>query len=277
MPSSDHPLEPESVEPDEALTTDDRVRQLGGENVVETPEMVNVYRWLDGKRLAHRCCRIVGESRTGKSVSCRTYAMQSGVTPRSGTAPLIPVLYWFCTEKLSVSGLFIGLLKALRYQVTNGRNIELRERLYRVLEGCQVEMIIFDEAQRITPSSMSEIRDIAEVLNISVVLVGTDRLNAVIQRDEQVLNRFMGHYRYPRLDAEGVREMSGQWEKHVLGMPESSNLMSTKVQSLLLPATRGYIGLLDEILRGAAIESIQRGDRRIEWETLKQYVQECSP
>lgn len=255
----------------------EQIRRLGRRRVLETPQMLLFHRWLEGKRLARQSCRVVGESRTGKSISCETYYLKSGVTQRDGAAPMIPVVYWVCPEKLAVSDLLVGLLKQLRYQATKGRIPELRERVYRVLEGCQVEMIIFDEAQRVSAQAMSEIRDISDLLEIAVVLVGTDRLNAVIQRDEQVLYRFLSTYRFPRLDADGLREMTGLWEEHVLQLPEPSNLTSMKAQTLLLQATRGYIGVLDQMLRGAAIESVQRGHSCIEWSTLKQVVQECTP
>ena len=40
-----------------------------------------------------------------------------------------------------------------------------------------------------------EVRDIFDKLNIAVVLVGTDRLDAVIKKDEQVYNRFRACHR----------------------------------------------------------------------------------
>jgi DNA transposition AAA+ family ATPase len=141
-------------------------------------------------------------------------------------------------------------------------------------------MIILDEAQRISAKAMSEIRDIGDFeasgLRISVVLVGTDRLNAVIRRDEQVLYRFLPAYRFSRLSAEELREMTALWEEHVLQLPEPSQLTSAKAQELLGQATRGYIGILDMILREAAIRSLQLGQSKIGMSTLRQVVKECS-
>jgi hypothetical protein len=66
---------------------------------------------LDGKRLARRSCRVVGESRTGKTVNCNTYRLKSKVVQIPGQPPTIPVVYWHSPEELSVSGLFVGLLQ----------------------------------------------------------------------------------------------------------------------------------------------------------------------
>jgi hypothetical protein len=43
---------------------------------------------------------------------------------------------------------------------------------------------------RLKPDTFPEVRDISDKLEMSVVLVGTDRLDAVMKRDEQVYNRF---------------------------------------------------------------------------------------
>lgn len=269
-----HPAS-EPGQPD-ATDVSEQIRRLGRRRVLEIPQMLDFHRWLDGKRLARQSCRVVGESRTGKTINCKTYSLKCKATQRPGEAPIIPVMYWHCPEKFSVTSLFVGLLKSLQYRATQGRVAELRERVYHVLQSCQVEMIIFDEAQRATPQAMSEIRDIPELLEIAVVLVGTDRLNASIRADEQVMFRFLAAYRFGRLESEELSDMTALWEEHVLQLPEPSNLTSPKVQALLVQATRGYIGVLDQILCEAAIRALQLGQSRIELPLLKQVIKECS-
>ena len=254
----------------------ERIRQLGRRRVLELPQMLDFHMWLDGKRLARQSCRVVGESRTGKTISCDTYRLKCKVSQIPGEPPHIPVLYWHCPKQLSVSRLFTGLLELMQYQATRGRIPDLRERVYHVLGSCQVEMIIFDEAQRVAAPTMSEIRDISDILEIAVVLVGTDRLNTVVQRDDQVLYRFLSSYRFSRLDTEELQEMTALWEEHILQLPEASNLTNVKAQRLLLQATRGYIGVLDQILCESAIRTLQMKKSRITLPTLRQVVKECS-
>lgn len=270
------PHQPPVAESPALMEVSEQIRRLGRRRILELPQMLEFHTWLDGKRLARQSCRVVGESRTGKTVNCDTYRLKCKETRIPGRPPSIPVVYWHCPEKLSVSRLFVGLLESLQYQATRGRIPELRERVYEVLRGCQVEMIIFDEAQRATAQAMSEIRDISDLLEIAVVLVGTDRLNAVIQRDEQVLYRFLSSYRFSRLEAEELRDITALWEEHVLQLPEPSNLTSAAAQNLLLQGTRGYIGVLDQILCEAAIRSLQLGASHIDIKTLRQVVKECS-
>lgn len=63
-----------------------------------------------------------------------------------------------------------------------GTVAEIRERTRRVLKGCGVEMLIINEADRLKPNTFRDVRDIGENLGITVVLVGTDRLDAVIKK-----------------------------------------------------------------------------------------------
>jgi DNA transposition AAA+ family ATPase len=262
-------------EKSEVFDTEEQIRRLGKRRVLEVPKMLDFHTWLDGKRLARLSCRVVGESRTGKTVNCDMYSLKSKIVQMAGQPPTVPVVYWHCPGDLSVSGLFVGLLQCLHYQATRGRNPELRERLYQVLRSCQVEMIILDEAHRISIKALSEIRDISDHLEIAVVLVGTDRLNTVLGQDEQVDYRFFASYRFTHLNADELREMTALWEEHVLQLPEPSKLTANKAQNMLLPATRGYIGLLDQILCEAAIRAIQQDKSHVDIDLLKQVIDEC--
>ncbi len=73
-----------------------------------------------------------------------------------------------------------------------------------------------------------------------------------------------------------MQEMTALWEEHILQLPEPSNLANEKAQHLLSQATRGYIGVLDQILCEAAIRTLQTGKSRITLPTLRQVVKECS-
>ena len=59
---------------------------------------------------------------------------------------------------------------------------EIRSRTLQILKRCGVEMLIIDEADRLKPKTFADVRDFFDNLGISVVLAGTDRLDAVIKR-----------------------------------------------------------------------------------------------
>jgi DNA transposition AAA+ family ATPase len=219
---------------------------------VELESVQQFHTWLDDKRQCRQACRVIGDSRTGKTLACDAYHLKFAAQTGSGDAPIVPVIYWHATTETGQRELFLGLLEHLKYRVISGTISDLRERVYRLLKTCQVEMLILDEAHRFRPKTFSEIRDIFDLLNISVVLVGTDRLDAVVRRDEQVHNRFMACHRFHRLDSQALEATTAIWEEYVLKLPHPSNLTSAPMQKILGTATRGYLGLLDEILRNAA-------------------------
>ncbi len=96
-----------------------------------------------------------------------------------------------------------------------------------------------------------------------------------MRRDEQVERRFIASHHYDRLTSAQLRETSAIWETHVLKLPQPSHLSSAKMQQVLGPASGGYIGLLDRIVREAAVQSLQQGFERIELAILKTVAAEC--
>ncbi|XHL98492.1 MAG: TniB family NTP-binding protein [Microcoleus anatoxicus] len=85
----------------------------------------------------------------------------------------------------------------------------------RVLKGCGVEMLIIDEADRFKPKTFVQVRDIFDKLEMPMILVGTDRLDAVIKRDEQVYNRFRSSHRFGKLSGEEFKRTVKVWENPV--------------------------------------------------------------
>lgn len=243
--------------------------------VVELEPMVQFHQWLDSKRLARQACRVMGDSRTGKTIACDAYRLKHPPTLVAGAPPVVPVVYWQSPPESGNRDLFEGILSALKYQLSRGTLSEIRSRVYRSLQACGVEMLIIDEAHRLRPKTFSDLRDILDGLQLAVVLVGTDRLEAVMRRDEQVLRRFIASHRYDRLSSSQLVETSAIWEMHVLKLPQPSHLSSAKMQKVLVPASGGYIGLLDRIVREAAVRSLEQGFERIELSILKAVATEC--
>jgi Bacterial TniB protein len=126
-------------------------------------------------------------------------------------------------------------------------------------------MIILDESHRLRPKTFSEVRDIFDLLGISVVLVGTDWLDAVVRRDEQVYNRFIACHRFHRMDSPTLEVTTAVWEAYVLWLPQLSNLTSAPMQKILGTSTRGYLGVLDDILRNAVRRALKSGQSRIDY------------
>lgn len=251
-----------------------QIERLQRHCIVELEAVQQFHAWLDDKRHCRQACRVIGEERTGKTFACNAYRLKYAPNQPNGNAPIVPVIYWHATTQTGQRELFVGLLEHLKYRITRGTIAELRERVYRLLKVCGVEMIILDEAHRLRPKTLSEIRDLFDLLGISVVLVGTDRLDAVVRRDEQVHNRFMACHRFHRFDSQALEDTTAIWEEYVLKLPHPSNLTSAAMQKILGASTRGYLGVLDEMLRNAARRALLAGQSRIDVSLLSQVAAE---
>jgi DNA transposition AAA+ family ATPase len=254
----------------------EEINRLNRKSVLHLAHVKELHYWLEGKRKAHQSCRIVGESRTGKTFACESYMYRNKPQQIGKQTPTIPVLYLMPPSKCGFRDLFTSIINGMSYRAVKGDLSDQRGRVMEKLKECKVEMLIIDEADRLKPETFPEVRDISDNLRISVVLVGTNRLNTVIQRDEQVYERFLAHQRFGKLEGKEFEETLIIWENKVIALPLPSNLTHVDTQALLLKTTRGYIGRLDGILREAAIRSLSRGHKRIEYSILKEVTREYS-
>lgn len=259
--------------PDEAWLQQETTR-LRKKTILPLDHVSQLHDWLDGKRKARQSCRIVGESRTGKSIACEAYFYRNKPQQETGKKPIVPVVYIQPPQKCGPKELFKEIIEFLKYRATKGTVSDFRGRAIEVLKGCEVEMVIVDEADRLKPETFADLRDLYDKLGISVVLVGTDRLDAVIRRDEQVFNRFRACHRFGKLSGGDFAKTVKLWEQQVLKLPVASNLTSKTMLKLLLEATEGYIGRMDEVLRDAAIRALQQGMKKIEKSVLQEVARE---
>lgn len=257
------------------VTRQKLIARLQKRSIVELEQVQRFHEWLDDKRIARQSCQVIGESRTGKTISCEAYQLKHPPQKTGGSVMHIPIVYWQSVPESGSRDLLSGILESLQYQINRGTLPEVRSRVHHLLHVCQAEMLIVDEAHRLRPKALEDIADILDKLQIAVVLVGTDRLNAVLRRNEQVQYRCIGKHRYARLTPGQIAQTSAIWETHVLKLPQPSRLSSAKVQKLLAPATGGYIGLLDRVVREAAVRSLRAGKSCIEYKILAEVVAEC--
>jgi DNA transposition AAA+ family ATPase len=250
------------------------IQRLNRKTFVPVEQVKMLHDWLEGKRQSRQTGRVVGESRTGKTMGCDAYRLRHKPIQISGKPPMVPVVYLQIPQECGAKELFTAILEHLKYQVVKGTVAEIRDRTLRVLKGCGVEMLIIDEADRFKPKTFAEVRDIFDKLEIPVILVGTDRLDVVIKRDEQVYNRFRSCHRFGKLSGEEFKRTVEIWEKQILRLPVASNLSTKTMLKVLGEATGGYIGLLDMILREAGIRALKKGLAKIDLETLKEVAGE---
>ncbi len=68
------------------------IARLNRQSIVPLEHIRDLHDWLDGKRKARQSCRIVGESRTGKTVACEVYTLKNKPKQEGKQAPTVPVV-----------------------------------------------------------------------------------------------------------------------------------------------------------------------------------------
>ena len=63
-------------EPSAGIQVEREIQRLQRRWVVELEQMRRFHQWLDEKRTARQPCRVVGDSRTGKTIACETYRLK---------------------------------------------------------------------------------------------------------------------------------------------------------------------------------------------------------
>ncbi len=250
-----------------------QIERLITPSIVELDHIQKIHDWLDSLRLSKQCGRIVAPPRAGKSVTCDVYRLLNKPQKRTGKRDIVPVLYMQVPGDCSAGELLTLILESLKYDATTGKLTDLRRRMLRLLKESKVEMLIIDEANFLKLNTFSEIARIYDLLKISIVLVGTDGLDNLIKKEPYIHDRFIECYKLQVVSENKFAELVQTWEDDVLCLPMPSNLTKKETLIPLYQKTRGKIGLMDRVLRRAAIISLRKGLSNIDKATLDEVLE----
>jgi hypothetical protein len=253
--------------------TQAEIERLSRPPYLELDHVKRCHTWMYELLLSRMTGLLLGESRSGKTVTCKTFTNRCNQQAKTKSKRVMPVVYIQVPKDCGSRDLFIKILKALGHRATSGTITDLRERTLDTLELFEVQMLIIDEANHLKLATFSDVRHIYDEdnLGLSVLLVGTtNRLTRVVERDEQVANRFLERYELDKLDDKEFQKIARIWVRDVIGISEASNLIKGDTLKLLKKTTKRLIGRLDMILRKAAIRSLLKGYKTLDEEVLKQ-------
>ncbi|XGV97332.1 MAG: TniB family NTP-binding protein [Leptolyngbya sp. BL-A-14] len=258
------------------------IERLRKETMVALEQVKLLHQWLDRKRSSRQCGRITGESRTGKTRACEAYLKRRGQPDFSGKTPIIPVSYILPKQECTSRELFRQILGAYNFDLPRGTVGDIRSLVLKVLRQSQTEVLFIDEADRLRKHTFADVRDIFDELKIAVILIGTKkRLDPAVQADEQVYNRFRSNHRMGTIQGSQLKQIVGVWERDIIALPVPSHLTNEPMLKIIRPAIgaaqRGYyIGLIDMVLREAAIRSLEAKFMYIDKAILAQVAEEYS-
>ena len=260
----------------------DHIERLRKDTTVALEQVTLSHQWINRKRNSRQCGRITGESRTGKTKACEAYLKKYGKPDLSGKMPVVPVGYILPKQECTSRELFRQILERYNFDLPRGTVGDARTLSFKVLRESKTEVLFIDEADRLKGKTFADVRDIFDELKIAVILVGTKkRLEPAVKEDEQVYNRFRSSYQMGTIQSSKLTQIVGVWERDILALPAASNLITEANLKIIRKATgsqgRGYyIGLIDMVLREAAIRSLESGFMFVSKDILAQVAEEYS-
>jgi hypothetical protein len=231
--------------------------------------------WSTGAREPY-CLLVVGQTGVGKTTLITDYVARNPreITPE---ATVIPVLSAGIPAPATMKAMATELLTKLGDPMAQRGTLSQQTwRLRRLLEFCQVKLIVLDEFNHfIDRDSDKVLRSVADWLKVLIdttgipmVLVGTLNSRSVLDANEQLRRRFGTHERLDpfRWDEEGesqfrrfLKELDGR-----LPLPERSALADGDMAFRFFAASRGTIAGVMKIVRKATHLAIDHNLPRLE-------------
>jgi DNA transposition AAA+ family ATPase len=146
------------------------VERLSRQPYLELNQVKSCHGWMYELLMSKSTGLLVGESRCGKTVTCKSFAERYNKSKSGKKKRIKPVVYIQIPVGCGSRDFFIKILKALN-KPTNGSVSDLRERTLDALAIHQVEMLIVDEANHLEQKTFSDLRHVydEDELNLAVL------------------------------------------------------------------------------------------------------------
>lgn len=229
------------------------------------------------------CIALCGRFRTGKTTIIDSFCAQH---PRAilDETTRVPVLKAVIPAKATISSLLVAILSALGDPLADQGSIGVKyNRLLHLVDDCEVQMIILDEANhfvdrdsaRVLHDVSNTMKNLIKEKNIACVLVGLPYTEEVLKVNEQFGSLFgdphmLDPFRWDEDHPETIEEfrMFLRQVEQQLPLASRSLLSSREVAWRCFVATQGKVGYIMRLLRRSAEEAVRREATSLSQELL---------
>lgn len=172
----------------------------------------------------------------------------------------------------SVKSLYIEIFSKCNmfHMARSGTAEQLKQDLIKLLRKLNVKMLFIDEIHnlltaqndRILKQILNALKGLANRLRIPIVLIGTEEAKDIIQRDDQVLERYEIIY-LNNWKKNGYFKLLLKTFENALPLREQSNLHEPEIAEIIYNISEGIIGKVSKIIRKCGKEAIDRGTEKI--------------
>ena len=175
----------------------------------------------------------------------------------------------------TIKTLYIRILSACNFEIIRGTAEELWQKVLRGLNDLGVRMIFIDEIHNLLNSQNDRVlsqcrdvlKDISNSLMIPIVLIGTEKAEAVLKSDQQVLSRYPIIRLNQWKNNKAFRQLLSTFERGIR-LRNPSHLEQPEIANRIYEISEGIIGGVAEIVTGCAIEAIKNGTEQITLELI---------
>lgn len=220
---------------------------------------------------------IWGDTNNGKSSIVKRFARLNPPDDNpQGESVHYPVLLLQLPEKPDLRSFYSDVLKKMHATYRSSNQIgNLRDQAIRLLEDCDVRMIIIDElhnallaGEKSREQIFVMIRYLINELKIPIVCSGLDKAVLALQTDHQLSNRFEAfHLPYWENGLE-FRKFLHNYQK-VLPLAEESNLATSHLADIIFRKTNATVGEFILLLEKSAVAALRNGGERIDEEAIE--------
>lgn len=222
---------------------------------------------------------VMASTANGKSMMLERFAQNNPARDNEeGESAIAPVLRIEIPEDPTLDGVYFQILDRL-FTPLNGlstKNVRRRE-AFRMLSQCQVKMLLVDEVHNLALAGTAERLKILAFLRAvgndpdvraHIVCAGTREARRMLQRDDQLLNRYDIHALPIWRDGRAFRELLASFEA-LMPLRQPSGLGDDDgIASAILTRSEGLIGEMFKIVSRAAVHALESGGERITLKTL---------
>lgn len=264
------------------LSKSDRINQLLSPRFIEHDELIPVMKWLEfeSNRPSERQARghaIYGKPGLGKSL------LSKAITRRFGTSsideavnPSQHVARIEMTGAREARTIYERILKCLGVPDSDQYRGDARERMViKISRAARLRMLVLDEFQDILNSTprqhkiaLETLKFLFNVLNLSIVAIGTNEVPHAMRADEHLASRFSFTELSMWRDGERLRRFLAAYERS-LPLHFASNLSSPDMSAILTKVGDETLRSLTSLLSLAAVHAVQTGTEKINVEMVE--------
>lgn len=224
------------------------------------------------------CLALLGETGAGKTTVVQTWLAQRGEKEREEDDRLIiPVLSVVMPSHARKKGAAAAFLGALHDpNPSRGTEWNMLVRLYRLIQVCQVRLIVVDEFQHIIDRETQRVlhdvadflKDIMNQTHVPMILVGKlGEAEAILHSNPQLDRRVGSPYVLEPFEwdrsraSETIKEFRTVLREIDRSLPlDWSGLQGEEMARRLFCACEGYMGWLMDLIRHSTLAAIDRGE-----------------